>query len=253
MSINEKLDMLNLSPVERKKVQDKFLATLALINVEELRNLLDFLKERGIYIKNAREIKVLANSKEEILKKYSILEEIKEVGLYISDPSKINCNVIEVYKKIQYCKQINIPYKKEDGTYEKFLFNETLWQEIVAKEANLNIAPATSPAEEELVTVEPELTTLENAPIENTLNDKYVDIKEYMANALEEPVEEKTTTFDIISSEIEELDLQKNVEQLISSKESLQNFKQELESMYTDEISFDDLQDIDLSGSFGGR
>ena len=96
MSINEKLDMLNLSPVERKKVQDKFLATLALITVEELKELLDFLMERGIYIKNAREVKVLANSKEEILKKYNILEEIKEFGLYINDPSRINCNVVEV-------------------------------------------------------------------------------------------------------------------------------------------------------------
>ena len=43
MNISEKLDMLGLSPAERKKAQEKFLATLALISVEELKEVLEFL------------------------------------------------------------------------------------------------------------------------------------------------------------------------------------------------------------------
>jgi len=254
MNISEKLDMLGLSPAERKKAQEKFLATLALISVEELKEVLEFLASHGIYIKNAREIKVLANSKEEISKKYNILEEVKEVGLYKNDPAKINYNVIDVYKKIQYCKQMNIPYKKEDGTYEKFLFNEGLWQEVVAKEASLIVStPVTPVVEEEIISVDPIVSTPVE-PVKEEADDKYMDIQEYIASSLEEePVEEKTTTFDVITSELEEQELRKNVEQLISSKESLQDFKRELENMYADEISFDDLSDADFTEGFGGR
>jgi len=251
MNISEKLDMLGLSPAERKKAQEKFLATLALISVEELKEVLEFLASHGIYIKNAREIKVLANSKEEISKKYNILEEVKEVGLYKNDPAKINYNVIDVYKKIQYCKQMNIPYKKEDGTYEKFLFNEGLWQEITAREASVNVSSQSfTPVEEEIVTVEPVISTPVEPVVEETVaDDKYMDIQEYIASSLEEtPAEEKTTTFDVINSELEEQELQKNVEQLISSKESLKDFKQQLEEIY-----FGDLVDEDFGESFGGR
>ena len=253
MNLKEKLDMLELSPAERKKAQEKFLATLSLISVEELKEVLEFLASRGIFIKNAREIKVLANTKEEILKKYNILEEVKEVGLYKQDPSKINFNVIDVYKRIQQCKQMNMPYKKEDGSYEKFLFSEGLWQEVVAKEANLNIvSPVTPSIEEEIVTVDPIVPPVE--PIKEETDDKYMDIQEYIASSIEEePVEEKTTTFDVISSELEEQELRKNVEDLIASKESLQDFKRELENMYADEISFDDLSDADFTEGFGGR
>lgn len=246
MNLNEKLDMLDLSPAERKKAQEKFLATLSFLSVEELKKILEFLASRNVYIRNAREIKVLANSKEEILKKYSILEEIKEVELYSADPTKISYNVIDVYKKIQYCKQMNIPYRKEDGTYEKFLFNEGMWQELSAKEANLNII-STPNTEEEIVTVDPIVNAEVEPVVEEPIDNQHMDIQEYMATS-QDIEEEKTTTFDVISSELEEQALQKNVEQLISSKESLQDFKKELEEIY-----FGDLLEADFDESFGGR
>ena len=246
MNLNEKLDMLDLSPAERKKAQEKFLTTLSFLSVEELKKILEFLASRNVYIRNAREIKVLANSKEEILKKYSILEEIKEVELYSADPTKISYNVIDVYKKIQYCKQMNIPYRKEDGTYEKFLFNEGMWQELSAKEANLNII-STPNTEEEIVTVDPIVNAEVEPVVEEPIDNQHMDIQEYMATS-QDIEEEKTTTFDVISSELEEQALQKNVEQLISSKESLQDFKKELEEIY-----FGDLLEADFDESFGGR
>lgn len=246
MNLNEKLDMLDLSPAERKKAQEKFLTTLSFLSVEELKKILEFLASRNVYIRNAREIKVLANSKEEILKKYSILEEIKEVELYSADPTKISYNVIDVYKKIQYCKQMNIPYRKEDGTYEKFLFNEGMWQELSAKESNLNII-STPNTEEEIVTVDPIVNAEVEPVVEEPIDNQHMDIQEYMATS-QDIEEEKTTTFDVISSELEEQALQKNVEQLISSKESLQDFKKELEEIY-----FGDLLEADFDESFGGR
>ena len=130
----EKLDLLMLGKEERRKAEDKFLASLALVSEEELREVTEYLNSEGVQITKAKDIKVVVNSKDEIAKKFSILNEIHETDVYRQDPSRINRNVIDVYKRIQYCKQIGKSYKKEDGTYEAFLFNEMLWQQMMVKE-----------------------------------------------------------------------------------------------------------------------
>ena len=115
MEIIDKLSLLNLSEKEQKKAKEKFMATLSLVSEEEIRDILNLLSSKGIYITKANEIKILANSKEEILKKFSILEEIHEEDIYKEDPLRINKNVIDIYKKIKYCIQNGIAYKWEVG------------------------------------------------------------------------------------------------------------------------------------------
>lgn len=238
--INEKLALLNLSNEERKKVEDKFLATLSLVSIEELKNVLGLLQENGIYITKAREVKVLGNTKEEISKKFSILNELGEISLYKQDPTKINFNVIDVYKKVKYCKQVGISYKKEDGTYEDFLFNEVLWQQKVnMEEVNTQSYPK---VEEEIITMAPEV-----APVQD---DKYTDINEYMKMDTERVIEEaKPTTFDVIQNELETQNLEENITKLNETKTALEDFQKQLSEL--DTISFDDL-DFNAE-SFGGR
>lgn len=238
--INEKLALLNLSNEERKKVEDKFLATLSLVSIEELKNVLGLLQENGIYITKAREVKVLGNTKEEISKKFSILNELGEISLYKQDPTKINFNVIDVYKKVKYCKQVGISYKKEDGTYEDFLFNEVLWQQKVnMEEVNTQSYPK---VEEEIITMAPEV-----APVQD---DKYTDINEYMKMDTERVIEEaKPTTFDVIQNELETQNLEENITKLNETKTALEDFQKQLSEL--DTISFDDL-DFGTE-SFGGR
>lgn len=238
--INEKLALLNLSNEERKKVEDKFLATLSLVSIEELKNVLGLLQENGIYITKAREVKVLGNTKEEISKKFSILNELGEISLYKQDPIKINFNVIDVYKKVKYCKQVGISYKKEDGTYEDFLFNEVLWQQKVnMEEVNTQSYPK---VEEEIITMAPEV-----APAQD---EKYTDINEYMKMDTERVVEEaKPTTFDVIQNELETQNLEENITKLNETKTALEDFQKQLSEL--DTISFDDL-DFNAE-SFGGR
>lgn len=238
--INEKLALLNLSNEERKKVEDKFLATLSLVSIEELKNVLGLLQENGIYITKAREIKVLGNTKEEISKKFSILNELGEISLYKQDPTKINFNVIDVYKKVKYCKQVGISYKKEDGTYEDFLFNEMLWQQKVnMEEVNTQSYPK---VEEEIITMAPEV-----APVQD---EKYTDINEYMKMDTERVIEEaKPTTFDVIQNELETQNLEENITKLNETKTALEDFQKQLSEL--DTISFDDL-DFNAE-SFGGR
>ena len=108
MALKAKLDLLSLSDEEKSKASGKFLATLALVTEEELTDNLAYLSSQGVQIRNAREIKVLADTKAVMAKKFSILGEIHEEGIYREDPTLITRNAIDIYKKIQYCTQNGI-------------------------------------------------------------------------------------------------------------------------------------------------
>lgn len=247
--IDEKLALLNLPKEERKKVEDKFLATLALISVEELQNIINLLGNNGIYISKAREIKVLGNTKEEIVKKFDILRELGEISIYKQDPTKINYNVIDVYKKVQYCKQIGKSYKKEDGSYEKFLFDEGLWQQTISKQEV--VTPTFNPVEEEIITMAPEISPIVEK-VEEPNDTKYTDIQEYIANSanMNDGVLEPTpTTFDVIQDELETQNIENNITRLNENRKELEDFQKQLSEL--DTISFDDL-DFGTE-SFGGR
>lgn len=240
--INEKLELLSL-PEEEKKKAYKFLAALSLVSVDELKDILTLLQKNGISISKAREIKVLANTKEEISKKFDILGQIGELGFYKQNPTRISSNVIDVYKKIQYCKQIGKAYKKEDGSYESFLFDELKWQEV-SKVQN-----------EQVISSEPEVVTMapETAPMsaQELIDDNvHQDIQEYMANDRnKEEAVEQTTTFDVIQDELETQKLESDISKLVEDKEALLDFQKQLSEL--DTISFNDL-DFETE-SFGGR
>lgn len=240
MTLNDKLDLLMLSKEERTKAESKFLASVAFLSTDTLK----YLNEQGIVIKRAKDIKVATNSQEEVAKKLSILGEIHETQIYEQDPGKLNYNVIDIYKKIQYCKQIGIPYKKEDGTYESFLFSEALWQQVTSRKVEPVVAPPVfTPVEEEMVTLEPEITPeaiapiLEEEAIKPIVDEKHIDIKDYMAADKDmEALEAKTTNFATIREELEgqlaELDALRNMD-------------------FGEEISFSDIEPE--SFGFGGR
>lgn len=241
MELEEKLDILALSPDQREIAKKRFLATLALVSKEELNEIKNYLYTEGIVISKAREIKIFANSIEEIAKKISILGEIHEVYMYTQEPLMINKNVIDIYKKLQYCKQNNIPYKREDGTYESFLFSELAWQKemnrtpIVKEEIVENVEtpvedfvtlePAIEPTleiDEPISFVEPE--EINDAPMQNN----HVDIKEYMSISEDEKeLEAKTTSF---------ANIRQNLEEQLALLDDLKS------SNFEEEIGFNDLE-----------
>lgn len=149
MALKEKLAMFNLSPEQEKIATSKFLATLALVSEEELKEITSYLNSQGVEITRANQIKLVGNLREEIAKKFSIIGEIHETEIYKQDPLMINRNVIDIYKKIQYCKQNGISYKKEDGTYESFLFSELEWQKVFNRESVMISEPVVAAVLEE--------------------------------------------------------------------------------------------------------
>ena len=141
MTIIDKIALLNLGEKEEKKAKEKFMAALSLISEEELRERLGFLEGKDVRITKAKDIKVLVIPTEELAKKFSILDEIHETDLYVSVPSALLLNVIDVYKKLKYCIQNGIKYK--DGLdYDKdfidSLRNEEKWKEFLGKREKEN-------------------------------------------------------------------------------------------------------------------
>lgn len=244
MGILEKLNMLELAEEERVKAQEKFLATLALVSDTELNDIVGYLNSEGVKITKAKEIKVLGNAKEEILKKFSILGEIHETNIYRQDPTLINHNVIDIYKKIKYCNQMGRPYKTELGEYEPFLFSELLWQQEFNRdfkaeapthleETKKSEKPALEQETHEVYETSP---VVENKPsfeepLENSSPDfEHIDIQEYMKNTDDSAeLEAKTTDFATVRRELE------------ASLKELDSLKSLSDDSF-EEISFNDLE-----------
>lgn len=140
MSLKEKIELFGLSEKETNKILDgRFSASLSLYTKEELIDVLEILKENGINISNAKDIKVYTMSVPEVTKNIGMLKEDGELDLYKSDPSMLPNNVIELHRRMKQCKQNNIEYKylDENGNYiyEDFIKikNETEFQDELNK------------------------------------------------------------------------------------------------------------------------
>ncbi len=236
MGILEKLEMLDLTEEEKEKAKSgKFLVSLALVSDEDFKNSLGALKSAGVRITKARDIKVTTNSSEDISKKFSILGEIHETDLYLQSPGMINRNVIDIYKKIKYCIQLGKAYKREDGTYEPFLFNELLWQKEFSGDLSMNaphteeVKPVIDVAASVAPIVEP-IPVMEQTVTPPAPADEHLDIKEYMLNSDDAAdLEAKTTDFATVRQELE------------ASLRELDSLRSIGDNNF-DEISFNDLE-----------
>jgi len=251
MALKSKLDLLNLSEEERVKVQTKFLATLSLISEKELKDELDFLSSKGVRITKAKEIKVLAEPVANLVKKFSILSEIHEEEIFVQDPSKLARNAIDIYKKVNYCKQVGKVYKKEDGTYEHYLSNEKDWNKEFNKENELVIDSPIQTIEEDITlesSIAPEI-------VSEPVVDNIVSFNDYVEpQVIEEAKEndfEKTIRLELdgaLNDDLIHQDVTKFTDDIEEKTEAqiinFQQAKSELEDLKSQlaEISFNDLE-----------
>ena len=267
MGIEDKLSLLvDLNEKEKNIAKEKFLATLALVTYDELKEVVDYLASKGIIITKARYLKVLGIPKNEIIRKISILEELHETNIYVQDPSKLSSNVIDINKKIKYCIQNGISYKKEDGTYESFIFSEKAWQERTQKIPNAEAKEVSSVLDETLVSIAPvieETNSLDlKSMIEEPLNKEseiipfspileddsnVIDIKEFQMTE-ENPI----MTFDALQNDVAKM--QEELGTIENQKTTLEEEKARLkayqDSLAKEFVGFDDF-DFENSDSFG--
>ena len=245
MALEGKLDLLNLSEKERKKAEGKFLATLALSNTEEIKDIIAYLKAQGVELTKAREIKVLGNSKDEIAKKFNILNEINETEIYIQDPTAINKNVIDIYKRLNYCKQSGVPYKDEDGIYKACLFSEEEFKKEFSKDEIRDVEVTVS--EPQIQVQVPE----ESSPVidftedftydsveepEKIYETENIDLSAFMdINSDINDLEQHTTSFANLKEELNDESIKDELESQLAQLESLR-------TQSFDEINFNDIQ-----------
>ncbi len=128
----EKINIVstNLSDKEKNKL-NKFYATLSLVSEEDLKSVLKFLNDNDIKVTKAADLKLLTNTVDELRNKLNILESIGEKEIAIKEPKRLNNNVLDIIKRINYCKAHNVEYKDNEGKYKLFLFSTTKWKKEV--------------------------------------------------------------------------------------------------------------------------
>lgn len=212
-TLKEKIDLLNLPEDERKKLEEKFAASLAYVSIDEMKAVVDVLDQKDEKITKAREVKVLTNPASKIEKNYDFVEEVHEPGIYSEDLNRLNGNGLDKYKRVIYCIQYGIPYKNEDGTYKDFLFKENLFQKEVS-----GLAPTTeTPSETSLDTTLDNVLSEETEPLDVTVpeveipkdeieaqDEEHEDVNDYMQAAADlDDIESQTTTFAQIKQDLE--------------------------------------------------
>lgn len=156
MELFDKLSLLHLDEKEEKKAKKLFIQDLHFVSDEELKEILELLEGKGVVIKNAREIKVLTNSKNELQKDFDILEE--DWQMFRQDPNMLNRNVIDLHKMKMYYDQKGISYRSENGEYDLSMFSEDAWRKI-----SMNEETKTADVEEDIVTLEPSVEDNNNS------------------------------------------------------------------------------------------
>lgn len=245
MTLVEKLSLLDLSEKESNKAKEKFMATLSLVSEEELKEILELLKEKGIRITKANEIKVLGNSIAELTKCFSILQEIHHEDIYKQDVNMLNKNVIDLHRMITYYEQNGIPYRNENGEYDLKMFSESAWKNI------LNKNEQTLPTDDFIVTLPPEEPKEESKYTFEKPEEDFQDVINFNDFDLANDEDISFPLLEDAQKDMSDIETSKN--SLIEQKENLEEMKKSLEEKLNsdDILNFDDL-DTESFG-MGGR
>ena len=106
-SLNKKIELLQdygMPEKEIAKVKSRFMPALGLTSYDELKSMLDYLKEKNIKIKNARHVKDLVNEISKVRGGVTLLEEVNAVSIYEQNPKYLSYSAFEISRRINYCK-----------------------------------------------------------------------------------------------------------------------------------------------------
>ena len=129
------------------------------------------------------------------------MREAGEPNIYSENIIWLGYPVVDLYKKINYCKQYKIPYKNEDGTYKSFIFKESLFQKEVNGSA---LSKDNSLEENNIEPIDANVPDVEmTKPSSDNDNTEYQDIQDYMAAAEKDLDDiEVTTSFKEIADNL---------------------------------------------------
>lgn len=270
MSLDKKLKLLNLSEEQEEIAKEKFMASLALVTLDEFTESLNYLQSQGVSITKANQVKVLTNLCHDLTKKFSVLGETKETDIYRQEPNMLNKNVIDVYRRFQKCNQDGISYKNEDGTYKTFILTEKAFQKELT-ERTISETPVVEdvdkmsfePTEVSSKKVEPlrtdfidinEFIEINSPKVDESKvefdDTKVMDIKDYHPE-IEDPIF-NTTTFKQVREELKGLQEKINSSELIPFQPIANNTaREDFQRSITAELNFDGIDFENLSEGMG--
>lgn len=249
MELLEILNLCDLSPKEQKKATEKGLAAISLVNKREAADVVGYLRIYGIKITKFKEIKVLLETKENVVNRIKTLNDINEIDVYKEDPRRLLSDANDIKMKIEYCRENHIDYKNENG-YETFLFNEKMWQEKVSSATRVvNDTPSLEEpfrmpsVPEPVVDISP-ITTVEEVKTDS-LPINEVSQNEYNITFDDEIKEESVDLGNVIDEDIKDIDskvtsfadIKKELEAELASLDVLRN---DNNNDFDDVISFED-------------
>ncbi len=148
----------------------KFLPTIKIAYEAYADKSLEVLNKYGINLKKSSQLIVLTMDPKALTQTLELASKMGFIEAYKENPKRLTRLVTNVIKRISKCDAAHIPYKKQDGSYEDFLFSEIAFNKKLS-----NISP------DKLEMVEP-------TPSSNTEESK-IDlnqVKDYALRILEQ-------------------------------------------------------------------
>ena len=119
----------NFNDKEKENVY-KYSVSLSLANKQTY----DLIKEKGIVLTKAKELKVLAIDPKTMLQALELAEKMDFLDAYKQDPTRLCQLVTNVIKRLAKLEAMGIPYKNEEGKFANFVFSERKFAEKMKSE-----------------------------------------------------------------------------------------------------------------------
>lgn len=239
MTLIEKLNAFEDLDEKQKNIAiSKYLNTINLCG-DDIKEIIAYLKSKGVNITKAKEIKIGTIALEEIKTKVDNLESIEARDLIVEHPLVLTANdkCLAIRRRIMTCRQENIPYKDENG-YLPLIWSDKAWNSVannlnaykeekveIEKPENTfakDLETTLSESSIELPDIDAVLSQIDISPEENYDNADHlidpIDIKEEANKEEEKPVEEEPII---------------DINDIIDTRERLQKYKDELINVNT--------------------
>lgn len=195
--IAEKLEILKC-PKDSVNNALKFTASLTLVTCEEIRDIVNFLVEKGIIkeeenkcLLSPKAFKILPRGLAFIEGRVAEMEEIGELDCYREDPSRIN--ILDANLRLLYLKNNGIEYRNAKGKYLPIIFDKV---EFIKKYGDVDLALAGS-MEDNAAIIDFNVDQMDDVPVEESK-------EETPAEPEEQAVEETTPALEDVQEEMSE-------------------------------------------------
>lgn len=109
---------------------EKFMVSLALADPA----CVELLRKYNVELTKSSQFIVLTQDPKTLTQALELAQKMDFLNAYKADPKRLCQSVTHVIKRMSKCDAMGIPYKKEDGRFESFIFSERRFNEMLSAE-----------------------------------------------------------------------------------------------------------------------